>query len=401
MKQAYIVAAKRSAVGSFGGSLKGTPAADIAAAVIKETLVAGGIPPQEVDYCVLGHVLPAGCGMGPGRQAAVKAGIPEEKPAYTLNMLCSSGMKSVMTAGSSILAGEADIIVAGGMENMSRAPHTAPPTMRWGSKIGGFYLTDHMLTDGLTDVFNDYHMGITAENVAEKCAVDRAAQDEFALKSQQKAAAAIAEGRFSHEIVPVEVKHRRETFRLMRDEHPRSDVSMDSLTALKPAFRENGTVTAGNASGINDGAAIVVAASESAVDRLKLRPLAKIEAVGQAGIAPEIMGLGPVPAIADLCKRSGLNLKDFQLIELNEAFAAQALGVVKELARFWDVSQEWILERCNVSGGAIALGHPLGASGARIIVTLVHEMIRTDRERGLASLCAGGGMGTAIALKRV
>ncbi len=401
MQKVYVVAAKRSAIGSFGGSLKDTPAPDIAAVVIRAALADAGIKPDMVDYTVLGHVIQGAVGMGPGRQASMKAGIPETKPGYTLNILCSSGMKSVMTARASILAGEADIIVAGGMENMSAAPFTLPPSTRWGNKLGGFEASDSMIADSLTDVFNGYHMGVTAENVAEKHTISRRAQDVFALGSQKKASAAVDAGKFSDEIVPVEVQQRRKTSVFSEDEHLRPDTSEETLAKLRPAFKKDGTVTAGNSSGINDGAAILIIASESAVQKLGLNPMAEIEAAAQAGIAPEIMGLGPVPAIAKLTNSTGLKLSSFGLIELNEAFAAQALGVIKELTIEHGEGEEAILERCNVNGGAIALGHPLGASGARIIVTLLHEMMKRGEDHGLAALCAGGGMGTAVALKRV
>ena len=401
MSKVYIAAAKRTAIGLFGGSLKDVKAPAIAAEVIKRALDAAGVAPEDVDYTVLGHVLQAGVGMGPGRQASIAAGIPDTKPGYTLNILCSSGMKALMTARASILAGEADIVVAGGMENMSDSPFLVPSKLRWGNKLGGFETADHMIADGLTDVYNDYHMGVTAENVAEKHSISREAQDEFALNSQKKAVAAITAGKFTDEIVPIDVKMRRETLSFKIDEFPRADASLEGLAKLRPAFKKEGTVTAGNSSGINDGAAIFVVVSEAAVERLGLTPLAEVEAVAQAGIAPEIMGLGPVPAIRKLTESSGLKLSDFGLIELNEAFAAQALGVVKELAAEHNESEKAILERCNVNGGAIALGHPLGASGARIMVTLLHEMMKRGVERGLASLCAGGGMGTAVALKMV
>ena len=401
MEKVYIASAKRSAIGAFGGILKNTAAADIAAGVIKSAMAEAGIDPDMVDYTVLGNVMQAAAGMGPGRQASMKAGIPDTKPGYTLNMLCSSGMKAVMTARASIMAGEADIIVSGGMENMSSAPFIIPSTARWGNKLGGFEVADHMISDGLTDVFNGYHMGITAENVAEKHDISRQAQDAFALESQKKAAAAIAAGKFDEEIVPIEVRQRRETVNFMKDEHPKSDTTEESLSKLRPAFKKDGTVTAGNASGINDGAAILILASGSAVAKLGLRPLAEITETAQAGIAPEIMGLGPVPAIAKLTRVSGLKLSSFGLIELNEAFAAQALGVIKELAAEHGETEEAILGRCNVNGGAIALGHPLGSSGARIIVTLLHEMRKQGVDYGLAALCAGGGMGSAVALKKV
>ncbi len=401
MKKVYIVEAKRSAIGRFGGALKDLPVTDIAADVARAAMLSAGVSPDSVDETILGHVLSAGTGMGPGRQVSIKAGIPEDKPGYTLNILCCSGMKSVMTARTRILAGESELIIAGGMENMSSAPFLLPAAARWGQKLGPLETSDHMVSDGLTDVFNDCHMGVTAENIADKHLISREAQDSFAMESQKRAVAAVTSGRFTDEIVPIELNLHRNTTVFREDEYPRSDASLKDLSELRPAFSKDGTVTAGNSSGINDGAAILIVASENAVSEYGLKPLAEIVAVSQAGIAPDVMGLGPVPAIAGLLDKSGFALRDIDLIELNEAFAAQALGVMKELSSAHGVTEEWILERCNVNGGAIALGHPIGASGARILVTLLHEMIKQGAETGLASLCAGGGMGTAVLIKKV
>ena len=399
MKKTYIVEAKRSAIGSFGGTLKDLPATDIAAAVSGAVMERAGISPENVDEMVLGQVLQAGTGMGPGRQVSIKAGIPVEKPAYVLNMLCSSGMKAVMTARADILLGEAELVLSGGMENMSAAPFLLP--VRWGQRLGTVNTEDHILSEGLTDVFNNYHMGITAENIARKHNISREQQDAFALESQKRAAEAAKTGRFKDEIVPIEIRSRKGSFLFETDEHIRSDASAESLSRLRPAFDPQGTVTAGNASGINDGAAILLVASESAVERYSLKPLVEIVAAAQTGIDPAFMGLGPVSGVSSVLGKASLTLKNVDLIELNEAFAAQSLGVIRELSAEHAVAEEWIRERCNVNGGAIALGHPLGASGARIIVTLIHEMIQSGVETGLASLCAGGGMSSAIILRRV
>ena len=401
MGKVYIVEAKRSGVGSFGGTLKDLPATDIAAAVVKAAIENAGVLPENVDEVILGQVLQAGTGMGPGRQVSIKAGIPVEKPAYVLNMLCSSGMKAVMAARSDILTGDADLVVAGGMENMSAAPFILPASIRWGHKLGSVNTVDHILSEGLTDVFHNYHMGITAENIAKKHRLSREDQDEFALESQKRAAAATASGRFKDEIVPIEIRSRKGSVFFETDEHVRTDATVESLSRLRPAFDPEGTVTAGNASGINDGAAILLVASESAVERFQLKPLVEIVAAAQSGIEPALMGLGPVSGITSALRKASLELKNLDLIELNEAFAAQSLGVIRELADKHNVSEEWIRERCNVNGGAIALGHPLGASGARILVTLIHEMVKREVKTGLASLCAGGGMSTAIVLRRV
>ena len=399
MKKTYIVSAKRSAIGGFGGSLKDLKAAQIASPVIKASLE--GVEKSLVDEVVLGQVLSAGGGMGPGRQASMGAGIPESVPGYTVNILCSSGMKAVMDAHAHILAGSANLVVAGGMESMSSAPFLLPGSTRWGKKLGAPRMEDAMLLDGLTDVFHQYHMGITAENIAQRMDISREDQDAFALMSQSRSKEAWESGAFQDEIVPLQLESRRGSLVFDRDEHPRSDVTKESLAKLRPAFLPEGTVTAGNASGINDGAAILLVASEAAVEQFELQPLVEIVGCSQAGIAPEIMGLGPVPAIGKLLEDCHVSLADIDLLELNEAFAAQSLGVIRELSQQHSVSDVQLLERCNQKGGAIALGHPLGASGARIMVTLVHSMKQQGATYGLASLCAGGGMGTAVLLKNL
>lgn len=402
MTKVYIVAAKRTPLGSFNGALKTVPASRLAAAAIKAALEQAKVDPAHLDEVILGNVVSAAQGMGPGRQAALYAGIPQEVPAYTLNMVCGSGMKTVMDAAAHIKAGDAELVVAAGAENMSQIPFTVPASIRDGQKMGGLELADLLINDGLTDVFNNYHMGVTAENVVEKVGLTREQQDNFALASQQKAVAAIEQGKFVDEIVPVEVTVRRKTNLVDTDEYPKSDASIEGLAKLRPAFKkEGGSVTAGNASGINDGASAIIVASEAAVQKYGLTPLAEIESYAQAGVAPEVMGLGPVPAVAKALNKADLSIGDIGLFEFNEAFAGQALGVLHELADELDTQVEDLAERSNVNGGAIALGHPLGASGNRIIVSLLHEMRRRGTEHGLATLCVGGGMGTAIVLKNV
>ncbi len=388
MKDLYVVNCCRTAIGSFGGALKDVSATELGAIVIKETLRRANVAPENVDEVIFGCVLTAGLGQNVARQAAVKAGIPVEVPAFAVNMLCGSGMKSLIEGARSILAGDADIVVAGGAENMSAAPYTVP-SARFGARMGAAKMVDTMINDGLTDAFNNYHMGVTAENISDEWKLTREEQDAFALKSQQKTAEAQANGRFKDEIVPVPVKVKRETVNFETDEFPRNDTSAESLAKLKPSFKpENGTVTAGNASGINDGAAAILLASGEAVEKYGLKPIAKLIGWGQGGVDPKIMGIGPVPASRNALKKAGLTIEDIDLIEANEAFAAQSLAVARELN--FDVS------RVNVNGGAISLGHPIGASGARIIVTLLHELLkRDDAKTGLATLCIGGGMGVA------
>jgi acetyl-CoA C-acetyltransferase len=400
MEKVFIVAAKRTAIGSFGGTLKNISAGDLAAAAIKGALESTAISVEDIDEVIVGNVVSANQGMGIGRQASIKAGIPAQVPAYTLNMVCGSGMKTLMDAASHIKAGEADVVVAAGVEVMSQIPFAMPPTARSGHKMGDMTAKDLLVSDGLTDVFNAYHMGVTAENIAKQVDISRDDQDAYALSSQQKAVAAIEAGKFEQEIVPVEVKVRRNVVEFATDEYPKLDATMEGLAKLRPAFDREGSVTAGNASGINDGASALVVASESAVNRLGLTPLCELVASAQTGLAPQVMGLGPVQAVTSALAKAELTISDVNVFELNEAFAAQALGVIRNLASEHGVSAESILQRANPNGGAIALGHPLGASGNRIIVTLIHEMLRENKDLGVASLCIGGGMGTAVVVKR-
>lgn len=401
MSKVYIVAAKRTAVGKFLGSLTSVTAADLAAGVIKNIIEETKIDPSKLDEVVVGNILMAGQKQGVARQASIKGGVPQEVPAYGINMICGSGMKSINLAYANIKSGEANMIIAGGTENMSAAGFVMPGGVRTGHRMMDITAVDHMVCDGLTDAFEGYHMGITAENIAAKYSLTREEQDAFAFASQQKAMAAQDAGHFKNEIVPVEIKSRRETIIFDADEFINRKTSEEKLGSLRPAFKKDGTVTAGNASGINDGAAFVLVASEEAVKEHNLTPLAEIVATGQGGVDPAIMGMGPVPAIANALKKAGMKLTDMEVLELNEAFAAQSLGVVKQLCEDHGVAPEFFQERNNVNGGAIALGHPIGASGTRITVSLIHEMKRTNKKFGLASLCIGGGMGTALILKNV
>ncbi|AOY78489.1 acetyl-CoA C-acetyltransferase [Clostridium formicaceticum] len=392
MKQVVIASAVRTAVGSFGGTLQNIPVAELGAIAIKAALERANIKGQDVDEVYMGCILQAGAGQGVARQASVKAGIPVEVPATTINMLCGSGLRTVSLAVQTIIAGDNDIVVVGGTENMSQAPYLLPKA-RWGHKMGEGTLVDSMVYDALTDAFNGYHMGITAENLADQYGISREEQDAFAAASQNKAEKAIAEGRFKDEIVPVEIPQKKgEPIVFDTDEHPKAGVTADKLSKLRPAFKKDGTVTAGNASGINDGAAALVVMSKEKAEELGIQPLATIVSYANAGVDPSIMGIGPVPATERALKKANLTIEDMDLIEANEAFAAQALAVGKEL--------KWNKEKVNVNGGAIALGHPVGASGARILVTLLHEMMKRDAEHGLATLCIGGGMGTAVIIKR-
>lgn len=400
MKKVYIVSAKRTAIGSFLGSLKTVEPAELGGRVIKSIIEETGVDPKNIDEVILGNVLSAGHGQGVGRQAAVAGGIPYEVPAYSVNIICGSGMKALMNGVNTIKAGEGDLVLAGGVESMSQAGFVAPAAIRNGHKMMDLKMTDHMIKDGLTDAFNGYHMGITAENIVEKYSLTREEQDAFAMGSQEKAIAAVDSDRFKDEIVPVEIVTRKETIVFDKDEYPNRRTSLEKLGKLRPAFKKDGSVTAGNASGLNDGASIILLASEEAVKKYNLVPMAEVEAVGQGGVDPSIMGMGPVPAINNLLSKTDVKLADVELFELNEAFASQSLGVVRELSKQHGVTEEWIRERSNVNGGAIALGHPIGASGNRIITTLVHEMLKRDCKSGIASLCIGGGMGTAILLKR-
>jgi len=399
VRNVFILGAKRTPIGTFGGSLKDIPAPKLAALVIKESLKQAKISPEEVDEVVVGNILMAGQGMGPGRQASIYAGIPSEVPAYTVNMMCASGMKSIMIGATDIALGEADLVVAAGMENMSQAPFLVPYKIRFGTKFGNIELLDHMIWDGLRDVFNGIHMGLTAEVLAEEFEITRKEQDTFAYESQMKARKAIEEGRFKEEIVPVEIVEKKEKRIFSIDEHPRPNVTLEKLSSLKPVFKENGTVTAGNASGINDGASSVILASEEFVEKKGLKPLARIVTWSQAAVDPLRMGLGPVPATEKVLKKAKLSFQDLELIELNEAFAAQSLAVIKKWCEIFGVSKDWIMSRLNVNGGAIALGHPIGASGNRIVVTLIYEMKRRNLKIGLATLCVGGGMGTSLLIE--
>jgi acetyl-CoA C-acetyltransferase len=384
--EVHVVSACRSPIGTFGGALKDVPAADLGGLVLKAALDRAGVDPDQVDEVFLGCVLATGLGQNVARQAALKAGLPVQTPATTINMVCGSGMKAVLEAARAIRAGDADIVVAGGTENMSAAPY-ALPAARWGARMGDTSLVDTMVKDGLWDAFNDYHMGVTAENVAERFGVTRQQMDDLALTSQTRAAAAIAAGRFQDEIVPIPVKVKRQEVLFDTDEHPRAS-SAEALAKLRPAFQPDGRVTAGNASGLNDGAAGLVLASSRAVERLDLKPMAQLIGWGQAGVDPAIMGVGPVEASRQALTRAGLQVADLDVIEANEAFAAQALAVAGELG--FDPA------KVNPNGGAIALGHPIGASGARIVVTLLHQLARRPAGGlGLATLCIGGGMGIA------
>lgn len=392
MTKVVVVAAKRTAVGSFLGTLAKVPAPDLGGVVIKALLEETGVKPEMVSEVILGQVLQASVGQNPARQAVFKGGLPKETPALTINQVCGSGLKAVDLAVQAIKAGDAEIVIAGGQENMSLAPHFVTG-MRDGFKMGNASLVDSMVSDALTDVYNKYHMGITAENIAEKLGITREEQDAFATASQNKAEAAQKAGKFDTQIVPVTIPQRKgDPIVFAKDEFIKSGVTIEGLAKLKPAFKKDGTVTAGNASGLNDGAAAVMLMSEAKAQELGLTPLAYIVAGASAGLDPQIMGLGPVYATRKTLEKAGWTTEDLDLVEANEAFAAQACGVNKELA--WDTS------KVNVNGGAIAIGHPLGASGCRIFVDLLHEMQRRDAKKGLATLCIGGGMGVAIAVER-
>lgn len=391
-KEIVIASAVRTPIGSFGGSLKNVSAVKLGEIAIKSALEKAGVSSDKVDEVFLGCILQSGLGQGVARQASVNAGIPVETPATTINMLCGSGLKTVAMATQSILAGDNDIVVAGGTENMSMAPYVSDKS-RWGAKMGDFKFVDSMINDALTDAFNGYHMGITAENLAEKYNISREEQDEFATLSQNKAEKAMDENRFEDEIVPVEIPNRKgEPTIFAKDEFPKRGIVKENLAKLRPAFKKDGTVTAANASGINDGAAALVIMTKEKADELGIKPLATIVSNASAGVDPSIMGIGPVNASKKALEKAGLTIDDMDLIEANEAFAAQALSVGKEL--------NWDKEKVNVNGGAIALGHPVGASGARILVTLLHEMEKRDSKYGLATLCIGGGMGTSLIVKR-
>ena len=389
----YIISACRTAVGKFGGSLAGIPAQQLGSAVIKAAVERAGLLPTDVDEVIMGNVLQAGLGQNPARQASLDAGMPVETPAMTINKVCGSGLQAVVTASQIIKAGDAECIVAGGMENMSRAPY-ACESLRWGNKMGPVNMKDIMINDGLWDAFNNYHMGITAENVAEKYGITREMQDEFSAASQKKTTAAIAAGKFKDEIIPISVPVKKgDPIVFDTDEFPRADTTVEVLAKLKPSFKKDGTVTAGNASGINDGAAALVIASEKFVKEHNIKPLAKILSNGSVGVDPSIMGMGPVPSSRQALEKAGLKTEDIDLFELNEAFASQSCAVVKELGL--DAS------KVNINGGAISIGHPIGASGARILVTLIYDLIHENKRLGLASLCIGGGMGEALIIEKM
>lgn len=392
MQEIVIVAATRTAIGSFQGSLATLPAHELGAAVIRSLLQQTGLDPARVDEVILGQTLTAGAGQNPARQASIAAGLPNTVPAMTVNKVCGSGLKALHLAAQAIRCGDADIVIAGGQESMSLAPYVMPGA-RTGLRMGHAKLVDSMIQDGLWDAFNDYHMGITAENLVEKYGISREDQDAFAAESQRKAAEAIEAGRFKTEITAIEIPQRKgEALRFDTDEQPRAGTTAESLAKLKPAFKKDGSVTAGNASTLNDGAAAVLLMSAAKAAELGLPVLARIAAYANAGVDPAIMGIGPVSATRRCLEKAGWQLADLDLIEANEAFAAQALSVGKELG--WDAS------KVNVNGGAIALGHPIGASGCRVLVTLLHEMLRRDAKKGLATLCIGGGQGVALALQR-
>ncbi|MDO3562917.1 acetyl-CoA C-acetyltransferase [Ralstonia pseudosolanacearum] len=392
MTDVVIVSAVRTAVGKFGGSLAKIPAPELGAAVIREALSRAKVAPDQVSEVIMGQVLTAGSGQNPARQALIKAGLPDMVPGMTINKVCGSGLKAVMLAANAIVAGDADIVVAGGQENMSAAPHVLPGS-RDGFRMGDTKLIDSMIVDGLWDVYNQYHMGITAENVAKQYGITREAQDAFAVASQNKAEAAQKSGRFNDEIVPILIPQRKgDPIAFAQDEFVRHGATLESMTGLKPAFDKAGTVTAANASGLNDGGAAVVIMSAARAKELGLTPLATIRAYANAGVDPKVMGMGPVPASKRCLSRAGWSVGDLDLMEINEAFAAQALAVHQQMG--WDTA------KVNVNGGAIAIGHPIGASGCRILVTLLHEMQKRDAKKGLASLCIGGGMGVALAVER-
>ncbi|HHD4778496.1 TPA: acetyl-CoA C-acetyltransferase [Streptococcus pyogenes] len=392
MKNIVIVEALRTPIGVFGGSFKSVSAVELGTTVLKKILDKTQVKPEMVDEVILGNVLHAGLGQNVARQVAVHSGIPEDKTAFTLDMVCGSGLKAIQLAAQSIMLGDADIVIAGGVENMSQAAYVSTQH-RFGQRLGNSQLIDTLVHDGLTDAFNNYHMGITAENVAQKYGISREEQDQFALESQEKAARALENHRFADEIVPVSVPQRRkDPLIVTTDEYPKVDTSLEKLQQLRPAFLpKEGTVTAGNASGINDGAALLMLMTEEKALELGLTPLVTIESYASAGVAPELMGTGPIPATQKALKKAGLTISDLDLVESNEAFAAQSLAVLKDLK----LNPEIV----NVNGGAIALGHPIGASGARILVTLIHEMKKRQVTRGLATLCIGGGQGTAVIVK--
>ena len=401
MKQkVFIIGAKRSPIGAFLGTVKDVHPSEIGTQVLTKLLEETKIPKEEISEVIVGNILPANIGQGIARQISIKSGIPDTVPAYSLNMVCGSGMKSIMNAYMGIQSGFSKLVVAGGVESMSGAPFMLPGRVRSGQKMGAMQIEDHMIKDALTDAFGEMHMGITAENIVAKYSLTREEQDAFAYASQVKAINSVDSGRFDDEIVPIEIKTRKGVILFDKDEYPNRSTTPEILAKLRPAFIKDGSVTAGNSSGINDGASFVIVANEEMVKKYNLPVLAEIVAIGQGGVDPNYMGMGPVPAIRNTLKSADMKLSEMELIELNEAFSAQSIGVVKELSKEHDLTEEEIYTRTNVNGGAIALGHPVGVSGNRIVVTLLHEMIKQDKTFGLASLCIGGGMGTGIIIKR-
>ena len=390
MSKVFITSAVRTAVGSLGKALKNIPAEELGSAVISKAISKSKLKSDDLDEVIMGQVLTGGGGQNPARQAAMKSGIPKEKPAYIVNQVCGSGIRSVASGLQSIKAGDSKILVAGGQESMSLAPHTI--YLREGKKLGNTQMIDTMIKDGLWDAFNGYHMGVTAENVAEKFQITRDEQDKFSLKSQEKALRAQKENKFKEEIISFQIKSKKAQIKFDKDEHPREGINLDTLSRLKPAFKKDGTVTAGNASGINDGAAAVTLMTDKEAEKRKLEKLVSIKSWASCGVDPSLMGTGPIPSSKKALELAGWDIKDVDLFEINEAFAAQSLAVLKTLS----IPEE----KVNVNGGAIALGHPIGASGTRILVTLIHEMIKRDAKKGLATLCIGGGQGVALAVER-
>ena len=390
MSKVFITSAVRTAVGSLGKALKNIPAEELGSAVISKAISKSKLKSDDLDEVIMGQVLTGGGGQNPARQAAMKSGIPKEKPAYIVNQVCGSGIRSVASGLQSIKAGDSKILVAGGQESMSLAPHTI--YLREGKKLGNTQMIDTMIKDGLWDAFNGYHMGVTAENVAEKFQITRDEQDKFSLKSQEKALRAQKENKFKEEIISFQIKSKKAQIKFDKDEHPREGINLDTLSRLKPAFKKDGTVTAGNASGINDGAAAVTLMTDKELEKRKLEKLVSIKSWASCGVDPSLMGTGPIPSSKKALELAGWDIKDVDLFEINEAFAAQSLAVLKTLS----IPEE----KVNVNGGAIALGHPIGASGTRILVTLIHEMIKRDTKKGLATLCIGGGMGIAMCIER-
>ncbi|MBR7063595.1 MAG: acetyl-CoA C-acetyltransferase [Treponema sp.] len=399
-RKAYIVGAKRTAIGSFLGGLSSVKPKEMGAAVVKALLAESGIKGSDVSEVICGNVLGAGLGQNIARTILLEAGIPETVCAHSTNMVCGSGLRTVMEAVMSIQCGFNEVVIAGGVESMSQAPYLVPANTRSGNKMGNWQAVDHMIYDALTDARADVHMGITAENIADKYKITRQMQDEFAYASQQKAIKAVDSGRFKDEIVPITIKGKKGDIVFDTDEYPNRSTNVEKLAGLRPAFKKDGTVTAGNASGINDGAAFVLIVSEDALKKYNLKPLCEIVGIGQGGVDPMVMGLGPTPAIRNALNYAGLKLDDIDLVELNEAFAAQSLGVIHELVEEHKIDRAKFMEKTNVNGGAIALGHPVGASGNRILVTLVHEMQKSNKNLGLASLCIGGGQACAVIVKK-